>query len=381
MAEEKNERSNQTNEQKKKNKFVESLKKVDLKHATKVFTLIWGLILIVLMTITNVGLRKEFDLILWLSNTLIIFGIMVFGLFMGESSGSDKQMQKEDGLYQVSLRKYEKYNIEITEELVYFGQWYSWFLPQEIEGKKVDYLIMCGVDPAKAKKIVKYCTKKDIEELKKHVFEVLDDNGKHLTTIRQLEEHEVEPVEDVLSGVVRLHAANANYFLTAFSENGVNDRITEEGHSLQRLRKSNKRIARTIKITSSLGISLIWGLLTVYDFINGQDTQAWVNLVSRISALFTSFFSGWMSSVQDVKIQARILINKYRVLQLFHTHYVKKLFDAKSDDEIAEEELKKYNEKKEKDRASVEIVNGPLPIEDKGGEITSSEPGTLVIIQ
>lgn len=361
---------------KKKNKFIESLKRVDLKHATKVFTLIWGLILIVIMTITNLGFNEKFNLIQWLSNSLIIFGILVFGLFMGETSGSDKQMQKEDGLYQISLRKYEKYNEEISEELVYFGQWYSWFLPQEIEGKKVDYLIMCGVDPAKSKKIVKYCTKKDIEELKNHVFEVLDEDGKRITVIRQLEEHEIEPVTEVLSGVVKLHSSNANYFLTAFSESGVGDRITEEGYSLQQLRKSSKRMSRIIKIGSSLGISLIWGLLTVNDFINGNDTQAWVNLVSRISALFTSFFSGWMSSVKDVKIQARILINKYKVLKMFHIHYTKKIFMAKSDDEIADEELKAYNKKKEENRAVVEIVEGPLAIPEKGAE---HEEGTLVI--
>lgn len=380
MAE--NETITQTNEQKKKkNKFVEYLKKVDLKHATKVFTLIWGLILIVIMTITNLGFNEKFNLIQWLSNSLIIFGILVFGLFMGESSGSDKQMQKEDGLYQVSLRKYETYNESISDDLIYFGQWYSWFLPQEIEGKKVDYLIMCGVDPAKAKKIVLHCTKKDIEELKAHVFEVLDEDGKHVTTIRQLEEHEIEPVTDVLSGVVKLHAANANYFLTAFSETGVNDRITEEGHSLQELRKSSKRIARTIKIASSLGISLIWGLLTVNDFMNGNDTQAWVNLVSRISALFTSFFSGWLSSVKDVKIQARILINKYRVLQLFHSHLDKKLFITRTDDEIADAELKKYNEKKEKERASVEVVDNTPLIENKHEPEDTNTTGTLVIVE
>lgn len=380
MAENENITQNATNnseQKKKKNKFVEALKRIDLKHATKVFTLIWGLILIVVMTITNLGFNEKFNLIQWLSNSLIIFGILVFGLFMGETSGSDKQMQKEDGLYQVSLKKYEKYNEEISGELIYFGQWYSWFLPQEIEGKKVDYLIMCGVDPAKAKKIVQYCSKKDIEELKNHVFEVLDDDGKRIAIIRQLEEHEIEPVTEVLSGVVRLHSSNANYFLTAFAEVGVGDRITEEGYSLQALRKSSKRMSRLIKIGSSLGISLIWGLLTVNDFIKGDDTQAWVNLVSRVSALFTSFFSGWMSSVKDVKIQARILINKYRVLKMFHNHYVNKLFMAKSDDELANEELAAYNKKKEKERASVEIVDGPLAIAHKEEK---TEDGTLLIV-
>lgn len=372
MAEQENEKNNQ----KKKNKFIESLKRIDLKHATKVFTLIWGLILIIITTIANVGFDEEFNLYVWLSNSFILFGILVFGLLMGETSGSDKQMQKEDGLYQKSLKQYEKYNEEISSDLVYFGQWYSWFLPQEIQGKKLDYLIVNGVDPAKAEKIVKYCSKKDLDELKEHVFEVLDEEGKHVTTIRQLEEHEIEPVEDVLSGVLKLNAANANYFLTAFSETGANDRIVEEGHSLQRLRRSNKKWNRTIKISTSLGISLIWGLLTVKDFMDGNDIQAWVNLVSRITALFTSFFSGWMSSVKDVKIQARILINKYKVLKMFHEHLTRKFFNAKTDDELADAELKAYKEKREKMKTEVEVI-------DSAPEKPQIEtgPGTLLLVQ
>ena len=376
MAEKENEKTVQNTTQKKKNKFVDTLKQVDLKHATKVFTLIWGLVLIVMMTIANVGLSKEFNLLTWLSNSLILFGIIVFGLFMGESSGSDKQMQKEDGLYQKSLKQYEKYNEEISAELIYFGQWYSWFLPQEIAGKKEDYLVINGVDPAKAKKIVKYCTKKDIEALKEHVFEVVDDDGKHITTIRRLEEHEIEPVEDVLSGVIKLNASTANYFLTAFSESGADDRIVEEGNSLQNLRRSNRRMNRIIKICSSLGISLIWGLLTVNDFMKGNDIQAWVNLISRITALFTSFFSGWLSSVKDVKIQARILINKYKILKLFHEHLTRKFFDAKSDDEIADAELKAYNEKRAQMKTEVEVVDS-----NSDQEISSSTPGTLLLVQ
>ena len=90
----------ETKKQKKSFFSWENLRKIDIKHAVKVFTLMWGLLLIILMTITNVGIDRTFDFINWLSNSLIIFGIMVFGLLMGESTGKDKQMQKTDGLYQ-----------------------------------------------------------------------------------------------------------------------------------------------------------------------------------------------------------------------------------------------------------------------------------------
>ena len=195
----------ETENKKKKKSFFswENLKKIDIKHAIKVFTLIWGLVLIILMTITNVGIDEKFNFLKWLSNSLIIFGIMVFGLLMGESTGKDKQMQKPDGLYQITLKQYETYNSQINEELIYFNQFYSWLLPQELKQKKIDYLIALGVDPVKANKIIEYCSKRDLEALKNHVFEVKNEKDETIAIIRQLEDFEVDPVTDVLNGTIR----------------------------------------------------------------------------------------------------------------------------------------------------------------------------------
>lgn len=380
MAEERKEAKKDVREIDKKGKkrfSIENLKKADIKHLAKVFTLIWGLVLIVLMTITNVGLERNFDWITWLSNSLIIFGIMVFGLFMGETSGQDKQMQKEGGLYQEALQKYNTYNESISSELIHFNQFYSWLLPQELKQKKLDYLIANDVDPVKAQKIIKHCSKSDLDALCEHIFEITDEHGNVIDGIRKLEEHEIEPVRDVLSGVIRLNAASANYFLTAFADSRVNHRMVEEGKFLQRERGRNKKFNRTIKIVSSLGISLVWGLLTVYDFISGDDTQAWVNLISRITALFTSFFSGWLSSVVDVKLQARILENKYKVLKLFHECLEQKLFDPRTEEQIIRDELKKYKEKKEQD-AKMFVVH---PTTDNIAQIDYQEPIILPVIE
>lgn len=351
-----NANKNTENSNNKKKKFsLENIKKIDLKQIVKGFTFVWGIVLIILMTITNVGINKNFSWIDWVSNALIIFGIMVFGLLMGETSGKDRQMSKVGGLYQVSLKKYEDFNKSITEELIYFNQFYSWLLPQEIYSKKVDYLIALGVDPSKAEKIVKYCSYSDLKDLKEHIFAVKDENGNTITLIRKLEEHEIDPVEDVLKGKVKLNAANASYFLTAFTEAKIDDRMTEEGKTLNKERKFNKFANRTLKIVASLVVSLIWGLLTISDFISGNDSQAWVNLVSRISALFTSFLSGWISSVMDIKLQARILENKFKVLQYFHNCLVKKMFVPKLEEELAQDEYKEYLKKEEEKKKNTII--------------------------
>ena len=368
-------------EKKKIIQYIENIKKVDVKHLVKVFTLIWGLVLIVLMTITNVGINKDFNFIDWLGRSLIIFGIMVFGLLMGETSGKDKQMKKPDGLYQRNLKQYDDFNHFLSEngEIIYFNQFYSWLLPQELVEKKIEYLIVMGVEPKKAEKIVKYCSKRDLGALKEHILEVKDENGKVVTVIRQLEEYEIEPVTEILDGKILLNAANANYFLSAFEEGKINSRLVEEGRAYEKERGRNRRTNRAIKITTSLAISLGWGVLTVYDFASGEDTQAWVNLVSRITALFTSFFSGWLSSVIDVKLQAQIIESKYKMLVLFHTYLVKRIFIPKSEEELVKEELKAYHEAQEEAKKNIVEPETAPSIEQKEenkpleiGEISSS---------
>jgi len=375
MAE--NQQKQQNNNEKKKFS-IENIKKIDLKKIIKFFTLIWGLVLIILMTITNIGIDKNFVFLTWLSNSLIIFGIIVFGLLMGETSGNDKQMSKPDGLYQQWLKKYNDYNDSISEKLIYFNQFYSWLLPKEIYAKKIDYLIMMGVDSAKAEKIVKYCTLSDLEEMKDHVFAVKDNDGKIITLIRKLEPYEVDPVTDVLNGYIKLNAANANYFLTAFADAKLNDRIVEEGKSLNKSRKVSRNANRAFKLTTSLGISLIWGLLTVQEFISGDDTQAWVNLTSRITALCTSFFSGWLSSIVDIKYRARILENKYKILEYFNNCLTNKIFIPKQEEELAKEEYEEYL--KEEEEAKKKVITPELVDESKNEAQNGSKKGEIAIL-
>jgi len=176
----------------------------------------------------------------------------------------------------------------------------------------------------------------------------------------------------ILSCKVKLNSANASYFLTAFTDSKVDDRITEEGKTLNKERKVNRFTNRTLKIVSSLIISLVWGLLTVSDFISGNDSQAWVNLVSRISALFTSFFSGWVSSVIDIKLQARILENKFKVLQYFHNCLMRKMFVPKLEEELAQEEYDNYLKEQEEAKKNI-IFPEVVKMNEKGFPMIGEE--------
>ena len=69
--------------------MLERLKKLNFKKFTRGFAIVWMIIFIVVMTITNIGIDEHFDWLKWLGSALILFGITVFGLFIGESLGND----------------------------------------------------------------------------------------------------------------------------------------------------------------------------------------------------------------------------------------------------------------------------------------------------
>ena len=71
----------------KKNGLIEKIKNINFKKFARGFAIVWMLLFIIVMTITNVGIDENFNWLKWLGNSMILFGIAVFGLFIGESIG------------------------------------------------------------------------------------------------------------------------------------------------------------------------------------------------------------------------------------------------------------------------------------------------------
>lgn len=344
--------------------FTDKLKKINLKQSVKAFSLVWGLVFIVVISITNIGIDKNFDLIKWLGNSLILFGIMVFGLLIGESISIDRQKEKVDGLFQSNLSKYNEKLKSLDSIIIYFSQFYDWFMPLDLENKKVEYLIANNVNSQKAKDIVKYCDMDDYEELKKHA---IIKNG---IPIGKLQNFEWEAVKEVLNGEISIKVSGASYYLDAFSLSSRKS-VLEQGDVFEKQRKVYKTINRSIKIVSSVLVSITMGILTVQDFMNGNDAQAWVNLVSRVTALFTSLLSGWLGGTIDVKLQAGILGHKLNVLNLFSNAYDKKLFATYNERSKAKEEYENFIKQEPKQienpivEPKKEIVNELPKLEEK----------------
>jgi hypothetical protein len=317
---------------------------INVKKVIKIVTILVGLILIVLMTITNITFDlKNFNWTDWVTNALVLTGIMVFGLLMGESVGNDTQTTRINGMYQHNLSIYQDTLQEVKENEVYFPQFYSWFKEEHAKQKRIDYLVDNGFDLAHARNIVLYLSSTEVEELTHRLIKKTIE-GKDVY-IRKITEAQKEYVNNIFSDKLKLETPSYSYYLSAFSSSNRKD-ILEQPYQFEKDIILNKRFSRAWKILFSLFISLVWATMTVQNFVGGNDAQAWLNLVSRLTAFCSSFVAGWGSSVVDVKIRANAIDNKTKVLQYFLTCLEKKDFMPTSYEDTAKEE---YEEQKAKE--------------------------------
>lgn len=335
---------NKEEAKKKQSVFWERIKNLNFKKFSRGFAIVWMIIFIIVMTITNVGIDKHFDWVKWLGNAMILFGIAVFGLFIGESMGADYSKEKKDGLYQQKLSEYNTLRAALDNIILFFSLFYDWLVPQRLESKQINFLIMNDVNPTKAENIVKYCDASDLWNLKKETIKK-EVNGQ-VIFIKKLNDHEIEPVEEVLNGHVKLELSGVAYYLQAFATSNQRD-VLEQGEGYKKARKYNKTSNRAIRLIGGAVVSLALGILTVNEFMRGDDAQAWMNLVTRIANLFTALFSGWLSGVGDVKLEANAIENKTDVLKLFKSAYDKNLFETYDENEDARRSYEKQEAEKE----------------------------------
>lgn len=313
------------------------IKNADIKSIIKVLTLIFGLGLIILMTIAHVILDpSKMDFNTWLSKTILMVAISIFGIVMGELIGADKQMSAPNGLYQQTLKEYNIVEEKIRSITIYFNDFLIWFKEKETKAKIINYLIDNGITDAK--QVIDNVKLEDLEELSKHPIKYDND-----VIVRQKTLDQIKIIRNVLEGKIYIKAQPSSYYLSAY-DNDTSSSQLEVGKYLNNKIKLNKTFGRVFKIVSSVFISAVWAMISVQEFMNAEDVSAWVDLVLRITTLFTCLFSGWLTAVIDVKLKAQIIKNKINVLDIFNNAYASKEFIPLNYENLALAEYEKYIE-------------------------------------
>ena len=345
-------------------------KGITTKKLIKGGAVFFGFALIIFMTFFDAIIDpKKLNLSTWLTNSLTVLAIMVFGILMGESVGQDTQQEKINGLYQNSCNEYLAIRESIRQIDTFFSQWWIKHKERRLREKKIDYLVSHQFDTQVAATIVKNIEKSDLVVGKliydeNRAFEKIylkeNDKGKKIP-FKKLDSEQAEIVKHIFS--ITLDTFEPDYYLSLFDEDlSTND--VEKGKKIANRITKTKVIKKATKIIGSLAISAVWGMLTIREFINGEganaDAQrkaAWLNLISRITSLITSFASGYSTSVINVKLQSRAIQNKTDILTLYKNETEKKIFVPETYEQMIERELKEQEQYEQEHTVETEVVD------------------------
>lgn len=342
-------------------KLFEKFRNINFKSLARVFSILWMFVFIIVMTITSIRIDENFNWLTWLGSALILFGITVYGLFVAESMAKDygkKRIVRNEkqeiigGEYQLALKNYNTYRESIDPIIGYFDTFYNWYVPQRIENKKYTFLLLNGINNEKAKNIVKFITLDEFAQLKAEPMKFDNPNGGEPIIIRKLQESEIKPVEAVVKNLIPYELSTAPYYLQATAES-TNYDIMEMGAYYKKARKENRKLSYLSRIIVGLAFSAAMSAFTVGEFVSGNNTQAWMNLVTRIGNLFTSMLSGWISGASDVHLEVLAIENKIDVLKIFKSSHELNLYEHKTEQELAKKEWEENEKRKQEAKDNV----------------------------
>ena len=333
----------------------EKFDSINLKRVIKASTLFIGLVLIVFISFFNATFDFEnFNWSEWLANSSILVGIMIFGIFMGISTGNDIQKDKVGGRYQNACNDYKEIEKLIENIKIYFSQFWLWYKEIKLVEKKIDYLIDNQFDGRIAKIIVKNIEKEDLVSGKllynkeEPQVKIYVKNG---IKIKMLNEEQIEIVKKTFS--FTLDTYGESYYLSLFDDIDTKTNDAEKGKKIVKKISRDKRRTFSLKIPISLLVSVVWGALTIYELTSGGEgavQKAWLNLISRVSAMITSYLSGYSTSVVNVRDEASAIENKTDILKTFKSSYDKKIFVPETYEQMIEREFKEQEESLEENK-------------------------------
>lgn len=327
-------------------------KKWNTRNTIKLATIVSGFIFIVFISFYNAKFDfANMDWYEWAANSSILVGIMIFGILMGTSVGTDLQKEKENGLFQKNCALYME-TVAIVESIkIYFSQFWIKYKERKLIEKKINFLIDNQFDGKVAKIIVTNIEKEDCVAgglLYTGEEKIFVKNG---IKIRKLPEDRLEIVKKIFD--IKLETCADSYYLSLYDDGDDKINEAELGKRINEKIARDRRNSFIIKIVSSLVISIVMSAITIYDFTEGSGDEgrkkAWMNLLSRISALVTSFVSGYSTSVINVRDQARAIENKVNILKEFKVEYDNGTFIPETYEEMIEREFQEDNSLKNKE--------------------------------
>ena len=190
------------------------------------------------------------------------------------------------------------------------------------------------------------------------------DNGETIK-FKKIKQEESQEYIKIFS--FKLDTYGESYYMSLYDYGDIKTNDAELGKKLAQKIKRDRRNAMIFRIVLSVAISIIWSAMTIYDFTEGDPMagkRAWINLLTRFTALITSYISGFSTSVVNVRDQARAIENKSQILSNFNNDITNKRFIPESYEESIEREYKEQMEHTPK-QVECEVVDKVEEQQDK----------------
>ena len=287
--------------------------------------------------ITGEKLRSEK---FW-TDELIIIAITIFAMVSvmyigqaGNAQNPESQLAKAKVEFKTSASKISNVN--------YFSQWVKKVKqPRDIQAIKERELRKIGIDDY----TILQLEDAQIKALGENAQRFDVPNGEKGRYYSQLQEQQVLKVLELKDGVKKLRLVEPGYYLTVSSIE--NDKTDSEKSGREQFKKTLKLLFSIItKILITVIPALIFGALAKDLTSDGVDkAQAWATFLSRMLALITSAFMGYIVGCQMNDIDADYILLRVKV----HNEFIQDdTFKPQTQQEVAKQEfvqrVKKENE-------------------------------------
>ena len=310
----------------------------------------------------------------WIVNTLLLTGLVTIGMTLFGTIATDMIKNKEKGRYQTSLLGYMEQRETIRPYDREFPRWKKSFDVASLRRAEIDYLLARRIE--KPELIVDNLDKINPVLLCDHQEKTpdgwIDVKGKAMTldngvTILALDQDQAEAIMEIKQGKVKIHPFPANYYLTVDSMI-LNVSQVNKADSLMRAKKENQTFTKTFRIVKMLLTSSLMAMITVKDFSNLSNAEAWYMLISRLLTFASGMVAGWMSADTDVKFDVDLMNDRTKMLSDFGKDIASGKFVIETYEERARKEAED-DRRREEEKAELSSV---LHAEGDAGEPDST---------
>lgn len=328
------------------------------------------------------------------SKLSILIVLTIYGLIVGRWEGMDRALKRTNGLYQRTLREFNKSYEEILPYRAFFNQWVDDLYIKKRRARLLKILSNWGIED---ERVLDLATDELKELVGKHYkkewlgndkyppsrfaykYEKGDIEGEpYVSYFEPYTEKQVEIIKGCLEGYFQVDKLSSNYFLISYST------TTKDAYYNASTSGKQKNSITVVSFASKILTLIIFSVLLasigfeVYENMGDtvQIVQAIYDTFSRIFTLFTSIVFGFYTGNDVVKIDRYYLSFKVETLKDYREEIEKGIFkpidknlERKQEHEKEVELAKKEKEEAIKNVVDAELVknveNKPLQLEEK----------------